>query len=387
MDAALVVLIVLAAGSAGADDGLALSCSNEIGLFCSGRTGAAQRRCLREHRDVALPGCREMIRELGSQADDDALTAVKPGAQRDARLVRSTGAVYLHRTGSPEGEFVAVSSGTPLLSGDWLRVGLDGAAELAFDGATSIGLSSGTDLALSSLSRAGTELRLALGTMTAKVAKLGRRQSFRVRTPNAVAAVRGTEFVVEQDEADGDSRVAVVDEGEVEVSASSGGEAVLVRPRQETAVRHDALAPEAPRTLTLMRARAEAYVTFRARAEQSAKTWAPTVPSARVQAREQLASLPTIMASRLTGVRPQQKVSGTPASFNRAPSAGGRTGAQPGGRTQAPPGDQDRKGVQPATAPRGPAAAPSSPQPGRTAPAPNNSQPSNDQRRTAPPKR
>jgi hypothetical protein len=343
---ALVFVALFFTAPARSEDALDRVCSNEVSLFCPGMGTQAKRRCLLAHRDAALPFCREMLRQdVVAEDASPSRASEAPGAEREARLVGTRGAVYLHKAGSPEGEFVVVSAGVPLLAGDWLRVGLDGSAELMFDGATSVALSSGTDLALTSLARAGTELRLALGALTAKVSKLGSGERFRVRTPTAVAAVRGTEFVVEQDEDDGDSRVAVVDEGEVAVTAASGGEPVLVRPRQETSVRRDAVAPEAPRALAQMRARAEAYVDFRARAAQSARTWAPTTPAARSEMRARMSAQPTISASRLTGVRPQQRTMTHPAVFKGTGTQSGRP-TQPGGRTAQPGGRTAQSGAQ-----------------------------------------
>lgn len=369
----LVFLAAFGAVSARAEDALDRACSNEVGLFCPKLGAQAKRRCLRAHREWALPYCREMIGELTSIEDDEpSRSPGTAGAEREARLVSASGEVYLHKAGSPEGEFIVVSTGTPLLAGDWLRVGLNGAAELMFDGATSVALSSGTDLALTSLARAGTELRLALGALTAKVSKLGRGERFRVRTPVAVAAVRGTEFVVEQDENDGDSHVAVVDEGEVSVTAASGGESVYVRQRQETSVRRDA-APEAPRALTRMRARAEAYVAFRARAAQSARAWTPSTAAARAQLRVRMVAQPAIPASRLMGVRPQQRTTNHPAVFNRTWTPGSRA-VQPGVRSPTAPVQGGTRA--PVTAPHSPATVPSAPKPARTAPAQNkNAQP------------
>ena len=323
---ALTLVFVLLAASSRADDALDRACGNELGLFCHGLAGPARARCLREHRDASLPQCREALSELPPEAYENSVSlAASP--DRQAFLVGARGAVYLHRAGTPEGEFVAVSSGTPLLTGDWLRVGLDGAAELAFDGTTAIGLSSGTDLSLTSLSQARTELSLALGTLSAKVSKLIHGHTFRVRTATAVAAVRGTEFVVEQDAADGDSRVAVVDEGVVTVTAASGGEEVYVRPHEETAVRRSAERPEPVRALTTMKARAEAYTAFRSGAERTAKTWTRATPAAMAQARAYLATRPVLNTSRLTGVSTHQRTASP--TFRRSPSTNTRTGNHP----------------------------------------------------------
>lgn len=351
--------LLLAAAPSRAEDALDRVCSNELGLFCRGAAGAARARCLREHRGEALPQCRGAVAELPEEALETAV-ASEPLGDREALLTGVRGPVYLHRAGAPEDEFVAVSSGTPLLSGDWLRVGVDGAAELALDGKTAVGLSSGTDLSLTSLARARTELSLALGSLTAKVAKLAHGRTFRVRTASAVAAVRGTEFIVEADGAGGESRVAVVDEGVVAVTAATGGAEVLVRPHQETAVRSAAPRPEPVRELSTMRARTQAYAAFRASAARTAQAWTRSSPAALAQARAYLATRPTLSAARLSGVGAQQRTA-SPA-FHRSPTTNTRSGGvKPsapthtntgtGGTKPSAPSHADTGGSKPVAAP------------------------------------
>jgi hypothetical protein len=296
---AALALACLASAPARADllDG---ACFNEVSLLCPGRGQAATLRCLRENEDGLMSDCRqalsaqrrkeEMAREAAAAESLKNLppipTTLAPApVLRVAWLSDALGAVFVHLAGRPEDQVVPATSGAALSEGDTVVVGDGGSAELSLDGATVVALSSGTELALTSLSRAETELGLALGEISAKVAKLADGENLRVRTPAAVAAVRGTELLVAQDSADGPSRVGVVDEGRVEVD--SGGKAVLLGPRQETSA-SAGRAPELPHPLSSLRARAEAFGALRARADR-ARQLNPPAEAVRHVERERLA--------------------------------------------------------------------------------------------------
>lgn len=300
---AAAALAALIAGPAGAETGIEASCANEIRLLCPGMRRSAVLRCLNDHEDDVMSECRlalqtqHQLEEAEPPAEPSAAspagttaapTASVPGRvrQREARLIGALGEVLLHLSGRPKDQYIAVSSGAPLAVGDSVRVGAKGSAEIAFDGATLVTLSTGTDLSLTSLSRAETELGLAVGALAAKVEVLGSAENFSIRTSAAVAAVRGTELIVEQD-ASGSSRVGIVDEGHVEVTA--GGVSVLVGPRQETSVA-PGQPPQAPRVVASLRARADAYASVRARAAESAQRWKPMTYARRRAERRRLAA-------------------------------------------------------------------------------------------------
>jgi hypothetical protein len=279
-------LAVLAAAPIRADiyDG---PCFNEVSLLCPGRTQGATLRCLKEHEDDLMSECRRalsMLREKEAQARDEAAAealknpSVSPGSLppapvlRKAWLLGALGDVFVHLAGRPDDQVVAASSGAPLAEGDSIVVGDKGEAELSLDGESLIALSSGTDLALTSLSRVETELGLSVGVISAKIEKLADGENLRVRTPAAVAAVRGTELLVAQDAADGPTRVGVVDEGRVEVD--SGGQAVLLGPHQETSAT-SGRAPALPHPLSSLRAQADAFAPLRKRADDARRAPRP----------------------------------------------------------------------------------------------------------------
>ncbi len=163
------------------------------------------------------------------------LSAVPARAQDaswDARLAAVTGDVTVHSVdGSPE---VSGEAGMPLEEGDRVVVAEGGSAEIALDGGSLITLRENSDFKLEKTAKGESSFFLSIGSLLAKIQKLGT-QRLRVRTPTAVAAVRGTEFGVEVD--DSDTHVGVFDEGKVEVSDDKGGPPELLIANQETSVK------------------------------------------------------------------------------------------------------------------------------------------------------
>lgn len=153
----------------------------------------------------------------------------------DARLGAVSGDVTIvPADGSAE---VSGEAGMPLEEGDRVVVGDSGAAEVALDGTSLLSVRAKSDLKLENTAKGSSTFFLAIGSLFAKIETLGAR-SLRVRTPTAVAAVRGTEFGVMTDGAT--SHVGVFDEGRVEVSGEAGGKPELLRANQETSVKKGA---------------------------------------------------------------------------------------------------------------------------------------------------
>ncbi len=147
----------------------------------------------------------------------------------DARLTAVAGEVVVHPADG--GEESAAETGMPLEEGDRVVTSAGAEAEVALDDGSLITLHENSDFTLEKTQKSGSIFSLSLGSMLAKIQKLGS-QSLEVRTPSSVAAVRGTEFGVEVEGEN--SHVGVFDEGRVEVSGS-GGRQVLA-PNQETSV-------------------------------------------------------------------------------------------------------------------------------------------------------
>ncbi len=184
----------------------------------------------------------------------------------DARLASASGDVsVIPADGSPE---VSGEAGMPLEEGDRVVTAEGGSAEVALDGSSLITVRENSDFKLEKTAKAESTFFLSVGSMLAKIQKLGT-QRLRVRTPTAVAAVRGTEFGVEA--AGEQSHVGVFDEGKVEVTGDKGGAPELLISNQETSVAKGA-APQHAAQLqrfmahrALMRSHARRLATIKAR--------------------------------------------------------------------------------------------------------------------------
>ncbi len=127
----------------------------------------------------------------------------------------------------------------PLYEGDTLEAGPDSTIEVVFDDSTILKLDPDSKLTIRNLVRkdkTSTIVELIKGKVMAIVKKLTEKEEFTVKTKMAMAAVKGTEFIV--DTADNDS-VGVYD-GAVEVSGldKSGNvlHKIVVNKDQETTV-------------------------------------------------------------------------------------------------------------------------------------------------------
>ena len=118
---------------------------------------------------------------------------------------------------------------TLLGPGQVVRTGANGQVELMFNDGSRINLDANSSLELESAGAESSSYRLMMGRIKAYMKRLGERR-FRVRTPTAVVAVRGTEFVLESNEA-GASAVVVL-HGEVAFGAADSRENVSVRSGQ-----------------------------------------------------------------------------------------------------------------------------------------------------------
>ncbi|HAM34929.1 MAG TPA: hypothetical protein DEB40_04215 [Elusimicrobia bacterium] len=151
----------------------------------------------------------------------------------EAQLVEAKGDVTVYTAEEPEGG--PAERGMPLEAGDRIKTGAGSSAEIGFSSEHFLHLHSNSEFTLGSLQRADCELKLSLGGVLAKIQALaGERLS--IRSPGAVASVRGTEFAVEIAAGNsGETHVGVFDEGLVEVRGDSGP-AELLKASEETRV-------------------------------------------------------------------------------------------------------------------------------------------------------
>jgi ferric-dicitrate binding protein FerR (iron transport regulator) len=124
-----------------------------------------------------------------------------------------------------------VFPGLELARGDVLRTGSDGVVVIRMEGGTELKLREETSLALETLDQTVTVSLNSGGLFSRVVRKAGGLSSaFRVRTPSAVAGVRGTEFFVAYGRTVDQmpDLWLCVNEGSVDVSIPDTGKSVVV---------------------------------------------------------------------------------------------------------------------------------------------------------------
>lgn len=169
------------------------------------------------------------------------LRGQESGEEWDARLTDVSGTVTVFSAGSADPEGNAGEKDMPLEPGDRVVTGEDSTAEVSLEGDSLISLRSNSNFTLTNTRRADTQFRLEAGSLLAwlKASLLseGGGRKWRVHTPTAVAAVRGTQFAVEVSEEGGPgTHVGVFDEGKVDVSEESTGQTETLLNNQETRV-------------------------------------------------------------------------------------------------------------------------------------------------------
>lgn len=122
--------------------------------------------------------------------------------------------------------WVALTPGALLKPGQQIRTGDASKAEVLFSDGTQVNLHANTEFLLESDDGELSSYRLSIGRVKAFFKKYAQRR-FRVRTPNAAAGVRGTEFVMETSDENGTALVVL--EGEVEFRSADGSKRVTVR--------------------------------------------------------------------------------------------------------------------------------------------------------------
>jgi len=200
----------------------------------------------------------------------------------DARLGAVSGDVTIVAAdGSPD---ASGEDGMPLEEGDRVVVAEGGSAEVALDGGSLVTVRENSDFKLEKAAKGDSSFFLSVGSLLAKIQKLGT-QRMRVRTPTAVAAVRGTEFGVETDGES--SHVGVFDEGKVEVTGDAGGTPELLIANQETSVKKGAAPVHAIQLQRFMAHRAQMRGHGRRLAAIKAK-WKALPPEQRRELRKKL---------------------------------------------------------------------------------------------------
>ena len=152
--------------------------------------------------------------------------------------------VRLHESTSP----IDAQVGLELEPGDVLRTGEASGAEILVSSSSLVSVAESSVFRLDPGAAVGESLRLDVGAVLLKW-RTGPSAALKVRTPNAVAAVRGTEFGLSVPDNDSPTTVGVFDEGKVAASTDAGE--VLLGPNSETTCA-PGKPPSAPRPLKAM---------------------------------------------------------------------------------------------------------------------------------------
>ncbi len=235
----------------------------------------------------------------------------------EARLTRVEGNVYLHLRDHPFGTFIAAEEGAPIEEGDRILTGADGLAEVSLGGESLIQVESKSDFTVKSLAPARTEFHLGLGTLLAKIRSLLPDQHLEFSTPVAVAAVRGTELAIAQEEGK-PAHVGVFDEGHVAVTSSGkGGGGVTVGPGQETEVRPSGK-PAKAHPLQVFLAQRDKMTPLRKRREAVHRNWVNRSPEEIREIRNSLRKKPSVEAQVLEKAGVQNRKETPPPTKGRS---------------------------------------------------------------------
>lgn len=150
----------------------------------------------------------------------------------DAAVISSLrGEVELKRSGASAWSRLQSADGVKLAGGDELRTSRASTVELTMDDGTRVKIAPLSAFKMTEESDKAVSMGLYFGRVRSWVKKFSKK--FEVRTPTAVCAVRGTDFMVSSD-AEGNSRIEVY-EGSV-LAGDSQGNSSLVREGQFTEI-------------------------------------------------------------------------------------------------------------------------------------------------------
>lgn len=154
-----------------------------------------------------------------------ALLAAVPSRAAEAKSAR-----LVHASGSVTIGGKAARPGAALPEGEPVDTGAGSTAVIELPDGSRLKLRASSRLSVATPKPGLTEARLTLGSVFAKVAKRLEGRSFHVRTPSAVAAVRGTEFFTAFGRGKGDAADlwVCVKEGAVELSTTKSAAGVMV---------------------------------------------------------------------------------------------------------------------------------------------------------------
>ncbi len=137
----------------------------------------------------------------------------------DVRVNSVYGKAYMR---SDEAEYWSkIEKGLPLEFDDTIKTDPGANVVLSLDNKGIVRVEGNSEIALSSIGKNDSVINLIKGSLVAKINHfLDKAFKFKVKTPTAVCAIRGTEFAVEYSSFNDETGVAVFDEGKVGVTPS-----------------------------------------------------------------------------------------------------------------------------------------------------------------------
>ena len=111
-----------------------------------------------------------------------------------------------------------VKAPAEISSGTWIKTGPSGTATIVLPNKTQTKIAKSSELLLRGKSGGSGEVKLKLGKIWAKTNK--KPVKIKIKAPNAVASIRGTEWVIEVDSS-GSSSLAVM-EGNIDLESNTG---------------------------------------------------------------------------------------------------------------------------------------------------------------------
>ncbi len=214
------------------------------------------------------------------------------GEEWDARLTDVSGEVTVYSAGSKDAEGDPAEKDMPLEPGDRVVTGEDSTAEISLEGDSVISLRANSNFTLSATRRSDSIFRLEAGSLLAwlksSLLSEGGGRKWRINTPTAVAAVRGTQFAVEvAANGEPETHVGVFDEGRVEVSEGSTGQTEMLLANQETRVNRGRR-PEAASVLKRFKRHRNFMRGMGRRGQVLKKGWKSLQPEQRRKLRQEL---------------------------------------------------------------------------------------------------
>jgi len=184
-------------------------------VFIAAPAFAAAAFFFHNYKNTPKPTPPLKVAKIPAKTQKQAPTVIPEDENWDVRATAVVGEVVVT---APDGTDSLLSTDAPLEAGDKIEVPPDGSLEIAFAADSVMTFGAGARLTVGSIKKKDSFFDMTIGTLVAKLNWAKRRgYRMRIRTPTAVAAVRGTEFAVEVQE-DGVTDIGVFDEGKIAVT-------------------------------------------------------------------------------------------------------------------------------------------------------------------------